>query len=306
MAEMQSYLGWKIDFLKEPGEAAFTGPDSVAWRVMKNPISSAIGGICAVLLEFADPRIRSGVWDHSQFKTDPIGRATRTGIASMVGTYGPQSGARRVIQGVNNMHSKVKGETPSGENYRALDTELLDWVSATAGYGFLMAYHRFVSPVSPEDQVRFFAEGTKVSKLYGVKNKIESVSDFNDMLDNLSFRFEPHPINDEFLNIVKTYRGSPRIPQSLQRALVNASVDILPPMVRQKLELGPEYDLGWLGRKMVRTVAGLADRIPDKNCPAAQSCERLGLPRDFLWKSPSVQARLLEQARQSRAPLATV
>jgi len=114
-------------------------------------------------MEFADARIRSGVWDHSTYKADPIGRSKRTGIAAMVGCYGPESAARRVIQGVTNMHARVQGETPKGEAYRALDPELLDWVAATAGYGFLIAYDRFVAPVSDADKARFFREGATVA-----------------------------------------------------------------------------------------------------------------------------------------------
>ena len=57
----------------------------------------------------------------------------RTGMAAMVGVYGPKAAARRVIQGVTNMHARVAGRTPGGEAYKALDPELLDWVSATAG-----------------------------------------------------------------------------------------------------------------------------------------------------------------------------
>ena len=60
MLNMQTYLGWKIDFANPPGAAAFTGPDSVSWRVFKNPIALSVGGVAAVLLEFADARIRSG------------------------------------------------------------------------------------------------------------------------------------------------------------------------------------------------------------------------------------------------------
>ena len=83
MEKMKSYLGWKIDYTVPAGEPAFAAPDSMSWRVFKNPIALAIGGVAAVLLEFADARIRSGVWDHSVFKTDPIGRSQRTGTAAM-------------------------------------------------------------------------------------------------------------------------------------------------------------------------------------------------------------------------------
>ena len=183
--DMSSYLGWKVDFTTPAGEPGFAGPDSISWQVFKNPVALAVGGVAAVLLEFADARIRSGVWDHSVFRTDPIGRSRRTGTATMVGVFGPQSAARRVIQGVTNMHMRVEGETPSGEHYKALDVELLDWVSATATYGFLMGYHRFVQPLSPEEQNRFCREGVAVAKLYGAQNPIGSIADFDAMLDKI-------------------------------------------------------------------------------------------------------------------------
>ncbi len=302
MSENKTYLGWKIDYTSPAGESAFAGPDSISWQVFKNPVALAVGGVCAVLLEFADARIRSGVWDHSVFKTDPIGRSKRTGTAAMVGVYGPQAAARRVIQGVTNMHSRVKGETPAGEAYQALDVELLDWVSATASYGFLMGYHRFVRPLSDADQSRFFAEGETVADLYGVQTRIRSVADFDTMMRKLLPRFEPHPINTEFLDIMRSGRAAPGVPKGLQSSLVNAAVKILPSEVRTRLALGPEYDLSAAGRFAVRTMARIAETVPDTAGPPAQACERLGLPRSFLWKSEAERARLLESARNRPLP----
>jgi uncharacterized protein (DUF2236 family) len=294
MLGIKSYLGWKIDFLHPEGEPAFAGPDSVSWRVFKNPIALGVGGIAAVLLEFADARIRSGVWDHSTFRTDPVGRSRRTGIAAMVGVYGPQSAARRVIQGVTNMHAKVSGETPTGEPYRALDGELLDWVSATASYGFLTAYDRFVKRVSEADKTRFYAEGDAVARLYGVQHPLTCEADFDAMLDTLLPRFEPHPINTEFLDIMKSGRAAKGVPKGLQSAIVHAAVAILPPEVRTRLELGPEYDLSPRGERVVRFLGTLAERIPAAASPAGQACVRLGLSATFLWKSPEKQASILQ------------
>jgi len=296
MEQPKSYLGWRIDFTEPKGEPAYCAPDSVSWRIYKNPVAGAIGGVCAVLLEFADARIRSGVWDHSVFKVDPIGRSMRTGLAGALGVYGPQSAARRVIQGVTNMHAKVEGKTPKGEAYKALDVELLDWVSATAGYGFVMAYHRFVKLLSEAEICQALMEGDATARLYGVENPIHSFDDFYAMLDRLEPRFEPHEINTEFLNIMKSGRAAPQVPKGLQRSLVNAAVEILPPQVRARLELGPDYDLGWRGRIAVWMMARLGETIPDKKGAAAQSCERLGLPRDFLWKSERRQKAILEES----------
>lgn len=291
---MDSYLGWKIDFANPLGAPAYLGPDSMQWRVFKNPIALGIGGIAAVLLEFADARIRSGVWDHSTFKVDPIGRSRRTGMAAMVGVYAPQAAARRVIQGVTNMHARVEGKTPSGEAYRALDVELLDWVSATAGYGFLTAYDRFVAPLSAEEKTRFYEEGAPISRLYGVQTTLRSDADFFAMMDKLAPRFEPHPIVREFLDIIENGSGLAGLPRSLKRQFARASVSILPPVVRERLDLGPAYDLSPLAARVIRTLGAIADRVPVTAAPPAQACTRLGLPANFLYRSRATQKRLLE------------
>jgi len=59
----QSYA----DFLRPSGEAALVSPDSVSWRVFKNPLSLFIGGVAAVIMELAEPRVRTGVWEHTTF-----------------------------------------------------------------------------------------------------------------------------------------------------------------------------------------------------------------------------------------------
>ena len=41
------------DFSRPAGEAALVSPDSVSWRVFKNPLSLFIGGVTAVIMELA-------------------------------------------------------------------------------------------------------------------------------------------------------------------------------------------------------------------------------------------------------------
>ncbi len=285
-----------IDYANPKGAPAFLRPDSIQWRIFKNQLALGIGGICAVLLEFADPRIRSGVWDHSIYKVDPIGRSERTGIAAMVGVYGPQKAARQVIAGVTRMHGKVSGETPSGRPYRALEPELLDWVSATAGYGFLNAYHRFVKPLTPEEQHRYWNEGDEVARLYGVENIPRCEADFLAMMEALAPGFEPHSINTEFLEIVQSDRAAPDTPKFIRRAVARASVSLLPDTVRETLELGPDYDLTLADKLTLKILGRIAERRFDPDSPPAQASLRLGLPADFLWRAPRERQRLLEKA----------
>lgn len=296
MIELTSSLGWQVDFTQPVGEPALHHPSSMHWRVFKNNIALGVGGIAAVLMEFAEPRIRSGVWDHSTYKVDPIGRTMRTGVASMVACYGAASAARRMIQGINTMHARVNGRTPGGEAYRALDPELLDWVVATAWYGFLTSYDRFVTPLSEADKSRFFREGQTVSKLFGAQVYPQSTHEFASMMEARAARFEPHPIVEEFLAIIASGKVLAIAPKFLHRSLARASVSILPPLIRERLALGKAYDLTAMDRLMFRTAGALFERWADRKSPACQASVRVGLPYDFLYRAPADQSRLLLQA----------
>jgi uncharacterized protein (DUF2236 family) len=109
------------DFLRPSGEAALVSPDSVSWRVFKNPLSLFIGGVAAVVMELAEPRVRTGIWEHTTFRIDPIRR--RTGLAAMVTIYGARGMAEAMIARVRRMHDRVTGSTPAGIAYRANDPE---------------------------------------------------------------------------------------------------------------------------------------------------------------------------------------
>lgn len=280
-----NYLGTAIDFASPLGEPALLAPDSVQWRVYKNPIALGIGGIAAVLLEFAEPRIRSGVWDHSTYKADPIGRSRRTGLVAMLACYGPASTAREVIGKINRMHGKVKGATPAGETYRALDPVLLDWVAATASYGFLMAYHHFVRRLSEADRDRFMRDSAAIGREFGARHTPGSIPEFMDMMASLEPRFEPHPIIFEFLDIIESGRAASGVPRFLHRAIARAAVSLLPGHVRDRLDLGARYRLTRRDRFLLRTAGFLADRRVDRDSPACRASERLGLPHDFLFRS---------------------
>src|SRR5215467_9628928 len=102
---------YHIDFSRPAGEAALVSPDSVSWRVFKNPLSLFIGGVTAVIMELAEPRVRTGVWEHSAFRLNPIRRLRRTGLAAMVTIYGARSTAEPMIARIRRMHEMVAGTT---------------------------------------------------------------------------------------------------------------------------------------------------------------------------------------------------
>src|ERR1700730_14909950 len=147
-ALLQPPGGRRIDFTRPVGEAALVAPDSTSWRIFKNPIALLIGGLAAVILELAEPAVRTGIWEHSSFRKDILGRLQRTGLAAMVTVYGARSAAEPMIAEVVRMHAKIAGHTPAGVPYSAGDVRLLSWVQATAAFGFAQAYSCYVNPLT--------------------------------------------------------------------------------------------------------------------------------------------------------------
>jgi uncharacterized protein (DUF2236 family) len=275
--------GRSIDFSVPSGEPALVPAESVSWRIFKNPVSLLIGGITAVLLEFGEPRVRDGVWQHSSFRTDPLKRLQRTGLAAMVTVYGPRRKAEAMIAGVVRQHDRVAGKTREGETYHANDPVLLDWVQATAGFGFTEAYHAYVRQLTATERSALFAEALPAARLYGATGAPGSQEDLDALFENMQSRLVASPVIFEFLDIMERAPVLPAPARPLQRVLVKAAVDILPTWVRERLELGSSWSLNPVERALARTMATANDRLVLSSFPAVQACRRLGLPDTFLY-----------------------
>ena len=198
-----------IDFTKPEGEPALIAADSVSWRVFKNPVALFIGGVAAVILELAEPRVRTGVWEHTGFRDDPAKRLRRTGLAAMATIYGSESDAKALIARVNQLHRRVSGKTPAGDVYDATDPVLLTWVQATASFGFLEAFHAYVAPFTHEERDRYYEEGLKSATLYGAEGAPGSVAALEALFHSTRPQLEPSDIIFEFLEIMRDARAFP-------------------------------------------------------------------------------------------------
>jgi uncharacterized protein (DUF2236 family) len=271
-----------VDFARPIGEAALVRPESVSWRVFKNPLSLFIGGVTAVIMELAEPRVRTGVWEHTTFRADPIRRLRRTGLAAMMTIYGPRSKAEPMIARVRRMHDLVAGTTPSGQAYYANDPELLNWVHATAAYGFLQAYHAYVQPLSFVERNRYYAEGVAAARLYGATNVTASELELERLFDTNVSRLERSNIVFEFLSIMRAAPILPLLIRPVQHLLVRAAVDLVPLWVQRTLGLTGHGLHSWEAN-VVRQAGAFTDRLVLTSSPAVQACTRLGLPADYLY-----------------------
>lgn len=282
-AFMNLQHGRSIDFTRPPGEEALLPPDSVSWRVCKNPLALFIGGVAAVVLELAEPAVRAGVWDHSSFRKNPLGRLQRTGLAAMATVYGARSISEPMIAGVVRMHARVTGETAAGVAYCASDSHLLNWVQATATFGFAEAYDLYVEQLSRSDYDGLFREGAPASRLYGAIGTPRSGIELKLLFQSMRDRLEPSPVVFQFLKIMSETPAFPRPLSWMQGMLVRAAVEAIPDWIRERLGLASQYGLRTGEKWIVRLAGSVSDRIVLSESPAVQSCVRLGLPATHLY-----------------------
>ena len=270
-------------FLDPPREPALIAPASVSWRVFKNPLSVYVGGIAAVLLQLAEPRVGSGVWQYTSFRERPVERLRRTAHAAMLSVYGPRSRAEAMIANVTRMHSRVRGTARDGRAFRADDPELIEWVHATACFGFVEAYHAYVHPLTTVERDRFYAESAPIATLYGATSAPESEAALVALFERMHPQLERSAVVTEFLAIIRNVALLPAPLRRLQHVLTAAAIQLVPSRARDRIALDDARRLPRWQRELVRATGRAADRLVLQSHPAVQACRRLGLPPDFLY-----------------------
>lgn len=156
------------------------GPDSVTWRVMREPIL-LMGAGRALLMQAAHPLVAQGAIDHSNYATDPYGRLERTVTWVTVVSFGTTEEATRATAQVVALHRRVKGQipgptatkhVPSGTAYTADDPELLRWVHASFVETMLATHDALVGGLDEDERDAFVHEWDAVAALFGLPQRL--------------------------------------------------------------------------------------------------------------------------------------
>ncbi len=167
-----------------PSDGGLFGAGSATW-VVHGDASMFVGGIRALLLQSLHPPTMAGVADHSNYKTDPLGRLQRTGKFLAATTYGSVAEAEAAIETVRRIHDGVTGLTLDGRPYRANDPHLLAWVHATEVESFLVAKQRFgTGAVDDATADAYVAEMAEVARRFGVADPPTSRAELRQELES--------------------------------------------------------------------------------------------------------------------------
>lgn len=224
--------------LAEGDDAGCFPPGSAVWEVHSS-MTPTVGGIRALLLQALHPGAMAGVYAHSNFREDPLGRLANTIRWIFTVTYGSTEAARSASGWVRRLHEKVSGTYVDANgvehSYSANDPHLARWVHLAFTDSFLSAHQRYGLrfPGGADDYV---AQWAVAGELMGVTDPPRSVAELRSQLA----AYDGELTSSRQVQDALAYIRRPPLPRSQRlgyRVLFTGAVATLTPRQREMLGL---------------------------------------------------------------------
>jgi uncharacterized protein (DUF2236 family) len=225
----------EFDLSTPAGDPGLYGPDSVIWRVHGDFSSMLCGGISALLMQMLHPLALAGVWDHSTFRSDMMGRLRRTSQFIAVTTFGNTVDAQTLIERVRRIHLQVTGVDAQGVEYAASDPRLLTWVHVAETSRFLASHVRYKNPqLSLAEQDRYYAEAAVVAEALGAEQVPKSVDEVEAYLLAMQPQLRCDERTREVLSILMNAPAPSWQARPAMKAMLMAGIELLPEWAQQQ------------------------------------------------------------------------
>jgi uncharacterized protein (DUF2236 family) len=275
-----------IDYDTPIGDPGLFGPGSATWRIHADFPSMLSGGLCALMLQTLHPRALAGVWDHSNFREDLVGRLRRTTHFVAGTTYAGRAEAERLIGRVGAIHAQVNGVTADGTPYRADDPALLTWVHTTESYGFLQGYRRYCRAVPSALADAYYAEVACVAEALGARDVPHREAEVIEYFASVSGGLRCDERSREVLAVLSRMRLPVPMAGLSRDVFLGAGAALLPGWADELLKRTPRQRMQ--AHAAAGTLAAMAPlfraALPDGIAPRA--CARVGVDVDVLTRWP--------------------
>lgn len=275
-----------IEYDRPAGDPGWFGSDSVTWRVHSEFPGMLAGGLCALMLQTLHPLALAGVYDHSNFREDLVGRLRRTTNFVAGTTYAPRAEAERLVARVRAIHARVRGTLPDGRGYAADDPRLLTWVHATEAYGFLQGCRRYCREVPAAIADRYYAEYRRVAEALGARDVPASERDIEAYFESMRPQLAVDARSREVLDILASIRLPVPVAGLSRDVFLGAGAALLPGWALDMLGRSPlQRARDRASARLMRASAPLF-RAALNDGLAVRACRRVGVAPEVLARWP--------------------
>ena len=228
------------------------GPHSILWRVNRES-AVTLAGTCAILMQFAHPKVAAGVRDHSRYQVDAVGRLRRTLDLTLAIVFGPRPAAMEAVRAINARHRTVRGP-----GYSATDPDLLLWVHATLVFSAIRGYRALVGPLSDAEADQYYQDTKAIGVVLGIPRetypgRMDAFDAYmQGMIDSREVAVGTEARRMADLVLRPSFRGVPRLAFA---PLSVITAGLLPPALREG------YGLKW-GRPQRAAFAACRTALP--------------------------------------------
>jgi uncharacterized protein (DUF2236 family) len=135
-----------------------------------------VGAFRALMLEIGNPIVAQGVFDWSEFRTDPTGRLERTGNFLNAMIFGTRTEVKTYAKRYALGHDAVRGHVSvgscpdrTGEVYTGWQDEDREWVHASIFEAMFFAYDTIMSaPLTAYERDAAWVEAVRVGEVIGL------------------------------------------------------------------------------------------------------------------------------------------
>ena len=259
------------------GDPGLFGPDTITWRIHADFPGMMAGGLCALMLQTLHPRALAGVWDHSNFREDLLGRLRRTTAFVAATTYAPRAHALAEIERIRRVHERVRGTLPDGRAYSAGEPELLTWVHVTEMWSFVQGFQAYRGVELPRSSLdRYFDETRRVAEALGAENVPDSADAvdryFADILPQLAYTERSKTV----LDVLEHVKLPGRVLGPTRTVFLGSGAALLPAWALRLMGRGRrKRALDHAAKLQLRLVAPLVRRALREGV-SARACRRVG------------------------------
>ena len=197
-----------------------------------------VGGLRALLLQTLHPAAMTAVSEHSNFRTDMLGRLANTSRFLAVTTFGHADDAEQAVRAVRRIHDRITGVMPDGTPYSASDPHLLQWVHVAEIDSFLTAHQVYGrQPLDQAGRDEYVAQTAEIARRLGVPDPPTTEAALAERLE--SYRPEL-AATEHAREAVRHVLLRPPLPVAARPAygvLAAAAVGLLPRWTRRPLRL---------------------------------------------------------------------
>lgn len=264
----------------DPGDPGLAGgPESMSWEIHGDLASLVVGGTAAILMEVLHPSVMHGVSTQSSYRTEPLRRARNTLGYVLRTTFGSTQAATAVIEGVRNVHARVRGIRADGIAYAALDPELIAWVHTCIPWAVMTAFERTHRPLSVEEKDRYLTEQAVIGRMGGAQRVPETVAELETYVEQMRPLLAMNDQTADFLDFLAGRVGEEHVGrrERLERWIgIRASMSLMPEWARRMTGTRqPQPVVRWLlapaDRLKARLVRWACPELPCKTLALARA-----------------------------------